>query len=193
MLTEVELTHRIAADIPASWRKLMASLPVGAAVIAGGAPRDLALGRPIKDIDIWTNEEGWGAIFDALNGDGSDCFRVSDADSAPDEDTEIERVWRFPAGMEGLDVDLICVKEGVDAIGRFDFGICQAVYDGGIAIRVTGAFVRDRRDKTFTFLRPDRNDWQRNISWKRWDRLKAKYPDYTLVGLAEPVKQGAAT
>jgi hypothetical protein len=104
----------------------------------------------------------------------------------------ITRVAKFERADSEIPLSIIGLDEhkfpgGVTIpsnIGRFDFGICMAAYDGREQIRHP-LFTHDMNSKTFTLLRAD-NEEQFAYSMVRYKRLtKERYAGW---GLVVPVK-----
>lgn len=147
-------------DIPPWWKDILAEAQAVApsAVLAGGALRDRALDRPIKDLDIFiqaSSEREADAIMEELKGVG---FRVkyepSELTCYP-EDQNLEVVC--VADVEGcaLPVQLIFTTWPTDRIvERFDYGVCRIAFDGQ-KIVCPPEFDEDAKAKVFR-LRRDR-------------------------------------
>lgn len=145
------------------------------ALIGGGAPRDVFLGGPIKDIDVFVqcSPKSFGALCGELAAHLGGTIETSNqyvhAPSyniqAPGIAQELNVVWRDCSPL--MDV------------GDYDFGICQiAVSD--TELFKTAAFMRDVADNTVTYMHHDkvREDWHRKSSAKRLGRIVAKHPSY---------------
>ena len=170
-------------EIPAAYRAALADVcsVFPGSMLAGGAMRDLDNGRPVKDLDVFCPNVGDLDTFKARVGTlastkllgvmggyenwaTSECVGVLDVES--------------PYGP----VQLIGLSTGPETIlSRIDFGICQIGFDGEQVIR-TEAYEADKAAKTFTIVRSD-DEAQLDRSYRRWDRLREKYPDWRL---AEP-------
>lgn len=151
------------------------------AVIAGGALRDLKMGKPIKDIDIFlsdTTEEQIDAFLVAQNANQIYAIREMRCYGAF-SNKEVHRVLTYPKLVGEYDVEFIALDTQFEnVLNRFDFGLCQIMYDGTNVI-TTSEFVTDVSSKKLTLLRCDNPD-QYNRSMKRATRMLEKYPDHTL-------------
>lgn len=147
-------------DIPPWWRNVLteAQAVAPSAVLAGGALRDRALARRVKDLDIFIKADSAReaeAVMAELEGAG---FRVkyepSELTCYP-EDQNLEVVC--VADVEGfaLPVQLIFTTWPTDRIvERFDYGVCRIAFDGQKIIRPP-EFDEDAAAKVFR-LRRDR-------------------------------------
>jgi hypothetical protein len=130
------------------------------------------LDREPKDIDIFVPNGAWD--WNAL--------RASPMLGAAEymERTEVEGIFDIP-GFE-LPVQVIELCPGLSPMERViahDFGICQ-VYSTGTGWGATEAFFRDRDNRTFTLTHcEDRKEFDRSM--RRWNRLKDKFPGFSLV------------
>lgn len=148
---------------------------VPGAILAGGYLRDSILSRPAKDIDIFVPYQGPGVApflkLGALVMTGAAQYM---------EQTEVDNVFDLP-GFE-LPVQIIELAPGLDPVDRtkdHDFGICQVWHDG-TAMGSTEAFTKDCGDQTFTLV-SCANKPEYDRSMRRWERLKLKFPEFTLV------------
>ncbi len=194
------------AGIPARWlsalRAVQTKFPE--AVIAGGALRDLANGRDVKDVDIWikTRGEETKSLLEAA----LDCPVIDIADlsveSQPATEGELDDVFNVdfpvtPASVrltnpgelimpDDAPIQIIAVNFDVtmdSVIERFDFGICKAATDGRVSV-LHPSFLADVERKTFTFLATNRSETQMDRSLVRYQRLTGdKYAGWTLRGM----------
>jgi hypothetical protein len=151
--------------------------------IAGGAVRDTLLGKAIHDIDIFAPN----AIIDEaarwLRLDHS-YVKVGDWEMYEGfSDPAMTRVAKFERADAEIPVCLIGLKSEFasphDNIGRFDFGICMASWDGEAVIRDTG-FVMDAEAKRFTLYRAD-DLWQFTYSMSRYRKItRGRYAGWDL-------------
>lgn len=186
--------------IPAAWTRVLHALRADIfkdAVIAGGALRDLSTGAPIKDVDVFVTakpgtevkyrlDQVFGftgrTVVDAevvdylASMDGVVAVYEYDTNEYDVEDPDKRINWVHPFQVIVLDHADFSPEA---ALERFDFGICQVVYDGECTWH-TPAFVADIQLKTFTVCRAD-NKEQFDRSMIRFERLREKYPDYKLV------------
>lgn len=164
------------------------------AVIAGGYLRDLYLGMPYKDIDIFIpftedvdeliEQIRWKPVIETEY-HPTTIREVHCCKYKPQ--TEITRVWDvvsyrqvgFEDTLKG--VQIIMLQKGFtiqDRVERHDFGICQIWYDG-VNTYCTDAFLQDFEQKTFTLVVCESAE-EYNRSMRRWDRFKEKYTQFDL-------------
>lgn len=157
-------------------------------VIAGGAPRDILSGAPVKDIDIFVPvelQEGketpfyrgcemlaaqyeGNAVFQPVSEEYPDCYGICDIET----DRGLFQVI-------GLD------RPPLDDLHHYDFGLSQvAITPNGLLF--TEAAVRDRANKTITYTPHFPDDKAIERSRKRLARLRAKYPGWAFVN-CEPL------
>lgn len=152
------------------------------ALIGGGFVRDIINGRAVKDVDLF--------VHDALSVYDDIAKRIRQTHPVAGEvardyfdwDPSITSVQLFHSDDGWPEVNLIAMPELLDVSSlfkRFDFGICQAAYDG-VAVHTSEAFWKDHRDRTFTLTRCDHHH-QYVRSVQRYARLSVKYPGYSLV------------
>lgn len=152
-------------------------------IIAGGAPRDILSGVPVKDIDIFVPvelEEGVDTPFYrgckrlARKYDGNPVFRP------------VSPEYPDCYGICDIETDLgifQCIgldRDPLDDLHHYDFGLSQvAVTPNGLLF--TSAAVQDRAARTVTYTPhyPDALAIER--SRKRLGRLRAKYAGWTFV------------
>jgi hypothetical protein len=151
--------------------------------------RDLDNGRPIKDLDIFYNED---TVSDhALQGVLRDLgFVLENRCNGAYIDAASEILFTtvfFDARCNGEmpprpDVNLINVAPDFDTtqmLARMDFGICLIGFNGHDVIR-TAEYLKDQQQKTFTLTRAD--DVAGTVrSMKRYERLVQKYEGWSLV------------
>jgi hypothetical protein len=163
-------------------------------IIAGGAPRDILSGVPIKDIDIFlpveleegTNTQfyrgcgilaaayGGTPVFQPVSPEYPDCYGICDIQT----DLGLFQVI-------GLD------RPPLDDLQHYDFGLSQvAVTPTGLLF--TEAAFRDRQGKTITYT-PHQPDAKAVVrSQKRLARLRAKYEGWQFVN-CESLDAGSAS
>ncbi|MNK99248.1 hypothetical protein D3C87_1196360 [compost metagenome] len=168
-------------------------------IIAGGAVRDLLLGGPVKDIDMFIGPDS--TLTDAdYSGEGNDFAVMAltfaerhlrakgKAQPAHDNYPNWFDLVDVPGSRvtHGLPVQLIGIAVNpIDDVMNYDFSISQCF------VTPCGLFMsdqcgKDMRDKIIRFTPEDGQDgfqWER--SRKRLHRLRQKYPDWTLLGCDE--------
>jgi len=143
--------------------------------IAGGAVRDTILQKPIHDIDVFMTdehvEEAAGLLRFACGyvkvGEWKQYLGFSDP--------AMTRVAKFEKADETIPVCIIGLVPSFATpeynIGRLDFGICMAAFDGKHTLR-TPEFDVDVEDKPFTLRRAD-NLAQFSYSMSRFEKISA--------------------
>jgi hypothetical protein len=148
----------------------------GSVHIAGGAVRDTILDRPIKDVDIFLHHSAGDAAAALLRTEFG-YVKVGEWEKYEDfSDPMVVRVAKFEKADETIPVCLIGLAENLDPyknIGRFDFSVCMAAWQGGSTAMITNNhFKRDIESKTFTLRRAD-NLAQFSYSMVRFEKLTA--------------------
>lgn len=160
--------------------------------IAGGAPRDLILGRPVKDIDFIFNYHAlqakyglrpaslkWNKFIDGFNIESSGDY-VAFLSAPAKKRKNFFQV--FSSGDKKVQVmqTHISPPEFIDK--TFDFGLCCALIAMDGSFHVSERFVRDARDKTLTlYVRESITEYQVGRAIKEhYPRLLEKYPGYPL-------------
>lgn len=151
------------------------------AVISGGYLRDRLNGVQPKDIDVFvpgmsldqfvsmkkafpdSHKETFSGAMDYVSGgEVASCHVLGDVSGIPIQMIELY-------GQESYK----------DRYKINDFGQCQCM-DDGVHFEGTGLFVDDRVNHTFTLdVCEDKRQFDRSM--RRWERLKERYPDHTLV------------
>lgn len=150
------------------------------AVLAGGYLRDTLMGRPVKDVDFFI--EGPLEVLDLQ-------VRFPAAKLEPFSEwlayrgREVRSVWNLGTTQDGLPMQLIELLPGLSVTERaeaHDFGLCQIWTNDGVHIHTTEAFSLDATNKTFTLKTcEDASELERSL--RRYQRLRQKYPEFTLV------------
>lgn len=182
------------ADLQAIVAKVKPFFPNREVIIAGGAPRDVFHGRPIKDIDIWVGgtdetlvEGGAYSVRDSLNVGAS---RKSDGDINVVPLKESNKAAYLSAGFKVYNIDpgFHCLPTQIiwrptddlrrNVVESFDLGICQVWVDSR-GLRGTPAFWKDSTNHTLTKVG---NDWENDEAQaaKHLARVQAKYEGWKL-------------
>lgn len=154
------------------------------AIIGGGAIRDTLLNRPVKDIDIFLNEDPdycLTAIVRSLNGTGQYTDRTP-------VNGEYTNLALADVPMKDLPpVQLIFIeRDPVDDVHDYDFGLSQCFMTPK-GICSTAYFASDFRMQRFTYMGSDKTDIKaRKRSADRLQRMKLKYPTFTFIN-TEPL------
>jgi hypothetical protein len=159
--------------------------------IAGGAIRDTLLERPIKDIDLFLGDYGIDKAAALLRSEFGFVKVGEWKQYLAFSDPRISRLAKFEKADEETPIALIGLTEWnegygrsvssiEDNLGRFDFGICMAAWNGSDVITMP-EYRRDLEAKTFTLCRAD-NEAQFNYSMKRFEKITAdRYAGWRLV------------
>jgi len=157
------------------------------AILAGGALRDIDFGILPKDLDIWINVDSEDA-FDRKLRLIADLFGIPfESEGEGNYDGISERIFisQYHLPMKnGIDLNIIGVNLADNftvqrLVQEFDFGICRIGYHSGNQVYVSAEYLKDKQNETFSL---DLNDVcvDRERSMGRWDRLRFKYPGFTL-------------
>lgn len=150
--------------------------------LAGGALRDLHLGREVKDLDLWLAA---GADLDALMPavEGWKQVNTVTAASTPG-DLAFTGTYILPPGAWGETmppVNLIQMARATtleDILGSFDYGICQIGMGVDRVVLATDAYIHDVASATITRTNYDRTEI--NAAQRR-SRLATKFPHWRIV------------
>lgn len=177
-------------------------------IIAGGAPRDVLHGTPVKDIDIFVQVTPDDLAlptteFGAFNYD-TDTFV---APSEPALSSFQQRCTNFARALNGgtaefrqspeayggladlcdiktnsYPVQIIALFEDpIDDVHGYDFGLSQ-VFVTPRGVFFTKAFQEDSDNYTITYIDGDRSEAAVERSRKRLARLREKYGTFRFVG-----------
>jgi hypothetical protein len=187
--------------VPAGWQRALEIIHMDFpdAVIAGGALRDLILGREIKDIDVFAHANGnydtpWTSAqlkgcMDHYLGPSKISINEAFAKACPAITGVVCAVEIWARYTLPNPVQLILTPFPVtlrSAVARIDFGLCRVAYDGKTLYR-SPEFDYDAENKQFTLYRAD-NDRQYWRSQARWERFQAKYEGWPMDVTAEALK-----
>ena len=143
------------------------------AVIAGGALRDLNLGKPIKDIDIF--------VLDSERA-GTAClmppkFAIMTHTTLPDYlSSHVKSITTCRYEFVPYPVQFIFIDKPIEKFieKTFDFGICMIWFDGK-DIHTFKEYVFDSKYKMISL----RSNVESNaLTLEHYRRIKKKYPDY---------------
>jgi hypothetical protein len=156
-------------------------------IIAGGAPRDAISGVPIKDVDMFVaiKEEWWG-VPDSPFVLGCKRLAIQLGGTAEMQGTNPDYPEMFDlCNIDCGNGDIVQVigitDDPVDDVQRYDFGLSQ-VFVTPTGVFFTEAAVKDRANKTITYTPSARDDMRALArSAARYERLRAKYPDWSFV------------
>lgn len=154
------------------------------AIMAGGCLRDLAMGRPVKDYDVFISKSDQGNHF---------VRKLSNSFKGSHYTVRSENwYYKIPGVYEVRKVQLHHKQSGtymkfdlvfvdgkpIDFFHKeFDFGICKAYYNGERTI-YTSDFIKDATNKTVTLMGPLRYESVRYSLSKHLPRFLHKYPEF---------------
>lgn len=180
-------------ELPQSWRLALEIIQYGFpdAVIAGGALRDLILGREPKDIDVFAEHPSTGFSTGSLVGANTAEIKEWAERYLGPARCVINSAWaNYNEGMDGvvcaveidtaltrpLPIQLIMMNRPMtlqSAVERIDFGLCRVSHDGARLYRHPD-FDHDVTNQCFTLRRSNSLD-QYDRSRARHRRLEQKY------------------
>jgi hypothetical protein len=160
--------------------------------IAGGAVRDTVLNRPFRDVDFFLHAEHCDAAAQLIRNQHQYVMTGRWVQYEGFSDPAVCQVAKFEKWDETMPVCLIGLVDEVTNIkqnlGRFDFGVCMAAWDGGDRFYQRDAFHKDVENKYFTMLRAD-NLPQFRYSMSRYRKLTdAQTGRYAGWSIAIPVE-----
>jgi hypothetical protein len=145
-------------------------------ILAGGAVRDLILGGPVEDYDIYING-GSSRI-------GTNYFEFMKLFEQAEEkehkykyaDPHIDLVLAIK--FKGLDIDLVFIDMDPLYYTReyFDLSCCKCGYAWSHKDWYISHLESDKRTKTFLYSKGQ------DDGGKHLDKVKKKYPDYRIIG-----------
>ena len=147
------------------------------AVISGGAIRDLDLGRPVKDIDIFVSAEAAMKSIKGVIGDMSTAWTENPEYADGTARAILASSTSNPVDKSQLPINITKLGKGSNPRERWrehDFGLCQIMFDGH-KFESTEYYEHDKENQTLTLTHCDSYyAWYR--SFKRYHRLFQKYP-----------------
>lgn len=150
--------------------------------IAGGAVRDLLNGRTIKDIDIFVPAEtDMSGIARTIESTHPFLTRITGGGYIPGADPVVTETYEY-RGVGQTPLNFVLLLGGFDIemnMRRFDFGLCQAAFDGQHIIK-SGDYLWDVLNCTFTLTRCD-NYEQFSRSLQRYERWQSRYSGWPMV------------
>ena len=166
-------------DIPPEWVSMLRHVQTyfPNAKIAGGALRDLELGKEIKDVDIFITRthdfhESMGKLHDDIKQTYHSEYGMHCSKTDPREIYGIYHVRK-----NDIKYEFIVGSEKETSIDLFDIGICQISFDGN-QINVTQNYIDDVQNKIIRVYNPHGT----NRTIKRIARMSEKFPDFTVSG-----------
>lgn len=156
------------------------------AVVGGGILRDLYMGAPFKDIDLFANASDANdeQMMAVLTEHGFTCRLVVSHEATEYLSfTDVSSVIEATHPMLAVPLQIIRMSANNDSgermVERLDLGPCQIGMDHLGNFWTTRQFGDDLAAYQFTVTRSQSRDIER--STKRFQRLSLKYPGWTLV------------
>ena len=168
--------------IPSEWGNVLSEVQgvFPGAIIAGGALRDLFLGKEVKDVDIFIpiksrdiEDEHISDVYSLFPEAEPHPSHTYGVKSSP-EDEERDLFAIFKMERNGIKYDLIFGTPQSCDMNNFDINICQIIFNGSDLI-VSPFFIEAVRDRHIRVLNINRTDRNR----ARLERIASKYPEYT--------------
>ena len=151
------------------------------ALLAGGCIRDLVLGGPVKDLDIFvdaSSDDHWSDLCSVLQFRHGWCpVTQINADYVASMRSEVAKVVGFRVPGFPLEVQIIGLKTllyPMDALNRMDFGACQIGMSHHQHVFYTPAAHKDLTERRITMLEPG-DATQELRSLRRAERFAEKY------------------
>ena len=171
-------------SIPSDWSKLISLVQeqrkTHAAYLAGGAPRDYLLDKPIKDWDLFVYTEDHLAVRSCLQAPFNLQRSVGDCDPFYEglaEERGIQAIDYFVNVNGELQVIYLSrYMPLLELLEGMDFGLCQVGTDGK-SWSFTAAFLKDLENETLTHYH--RFEAEKRMK-ERYSRLSEKYPNMKL-------------
>lgn len=181
-------------------------------ICAGGAPRDLLNGAPVKDIDIFVGlepedfgfkndeetsrfERGARVLYQMLFGPidadlNPTAFRLIGGNN-PDYANLVDLIEMDVPGLPTIQVVGLEIDPVAD-VADYDFGLSQ-VFVTDSSLHMTQAYVDDKYGDTITYTAGDQLRSPAAIirSKKRLERLLVKYPRRNFVGYSRLIVQAS--
>lgn len=167
--------------LPESWLQFLAKVQTQfpEAVIAGGALRDVQLGKHVKDVDIFVQSRGQKtrAMLELAVDREARPMNPEWVKKYEEQFTELFAVYEnLGHDFNGAAFQVIALNMDVTldtVVDRIDFGICRIAHNGQNYL-ITEEFMLDARNETFTLI----NAGNRDGSINRFYRLTADYGKY---------------
>lgn len=148
--------------------------------IGGGWLRDTALGREVKDVDVFCNSDDADKVRDLLEHTEPVDKSITPHQNVYGSDPDILCVYKGTSRFFEEPVDIICCAIDIDEqvlTKRFYAGLCKIVY-GPRGLYVHDAFVQDAEEETITYFW---QSWHKPRIARKLDQLYAKYPEFEKV------------
>jgi len=165
--------------LPDSWIKVLDLIQVEcpSAIIAGGALRDLVLGKPVKDVDIFINRYGilcHSTLLNILN-EFDPYIEYTDTYG---RGGDIDCIIKFT--YEDYSFEIIIGSDVTCDPKQFDTSICQ-IWTGVTTNKLGySPFLYSNEFLDTVHTKHIKITNMARCSQDRIDRLKAKYPEYTI-------------
>lgn len=176
--------------LPPTWAEALGKVQelMPDAVIAGGALRDMILGRPVKDIDVFAYRRTWRTATELkawlqaiLGGTGKIVINEAYATYREAIDSVVFAVEVSAFNITGLPFQVIAMDHPVtmqSAVERIDLGMCRVAHNGKELYQHPD-FIHDRANECFTIRRCN-NVAQLERTKERYTRLQVKYMGWPL-------------
>ena len=113
-------------------------------LLAGGAPRDIEHGKPVKDYDFYVSRKLYWHTIDSLSRElfGTYTSQVIDA---------VTGDYPFDVRNIGDNIQIISVEDTIEEIRKFDIGLCRIAIDfKDGCVRREPEYIKDKKNKTLT-------------------------------------------
>ena len=115
-----------------------------AVLLAGGAPRDIEHGKPVKDYDFFVpNSVYWSYINNIAYGLFGTHIKRTIADASGKYPFEVRNI--------GDNIQIISVEDTIEEVRNFDIGLCMIAIDfKDGCVRREPEYIKDKKNKTLT-------------------------------------------
>lgn len=154
-------------------------------VLAGGCIRDILLGKPVNDLDVFISMSNWrrpdsaadcdSLIHEMAKAENWKLTHESASDFSREVHARIHSVWNFQSEFIQQPYNIIILADDSPAakvIGDFDVGLNMVGVNTYGALALSQHFVHDVDHQVMTI----RNERQRDSLLARYEKLSKKYP-----------------
>ena len=113
-------------------------------LLAGGAPRDIEHGKPVKDYDFFVPRKLYWSTINALSRElfGTNTRQMVDA---------VTGEYPFEVRNIGDIIQIISVEDTIEEVRKFDIGLCMIAIDfKDGCVRREPEYIKDKKNKTLT-------------------------------------------